>query len=50
MFDFFNFMYKLGGYSDEDIADFVIAKNIDSDQYKLITGKDYVANDSTGAA
>jgi len=44
MFDFIKFMYSIGGYKNTDVADFVKIGNIDADQYKTITGEDYVNN------
>jgi len=41
MFDFIKFMYSINGYDNKDVADFVKIGNINSDQYKQITGADY---------
>ncbi|WP_407886065.1 XkdX family protein [Levilactobacillus sp. N40-8-2] len=36
-------LYKQGTYSDKDLPDFVTCGWLTTDQYKELTGKDYVA-------
>lgn len=50
MFISVKIMYSIGVYKDSDVADFVGWGRINEDQYKKITGKDYITKDSTGAA
>lgn len=35
--------YKKGFYTDSDVKEFVAAKNLTTDEYKQITGKEYGA-------
>lgn len=42
MFDFIKLMFNIGGYDNEGVAFFVGIGNIDADQYKTITGQDYI--------
>lgn len=42
MFEFIKFMYSIGGYKNKDVGDFVVIGNINSEQYKTITGEEYV--------
>lgn len=48
--DFFTNMviqyYKQGVYDDNDLPDFINCGWLTSDQYKELTGKDYVASTS----
>lgn len=43
MFDYIKKNYEKGIYTKEDVSQFVKAGMITADQYKEITGEDYVA-------
>jgi uncharacterized XkdX family phage protein len=45
MFNLVEFYYNFGCYSAEDVAYFVGYNAISADDYKEITGDDYVATD-----